>query len=141
MRTDLKIHHIRKGDGATKPRIGNMVGISYTAHFAETVEYQGEVFDGQFDSTVAKDPKTGRKVERPLVFRIGEAKVVRGLEECLLKMSLGERVGVTISSTWGYKKGGVQVRAWCSTLLMSSNHQLVEVACPVRAPLVPMPTV
>ena len=55
MRTDLKIHHIRKGDGATKPRIGNMVGISYTAHFADTVEYQGEVFDGQFD----KDRRKG----------------------------------------------------------------------------------
>ena len=47
-------------------------------------------------------------MQRPLLFKIGDGKAIRGLEEVLRTMSLGERVQVTIDSKWGYKKGGLQ---------------------------------
>ena len=95
----LSVRRIKKGDSEHFPRIGDMVGITYSGTFADGVEHQSQEYGGQmFDTTLKKDPKMEKKVHRPLLFRLGDGKAIRGLEETLKTMSLGERVIVTIDS-------------------------------------------
>ncbi|MBN1855486.1 MAG: FKBP-type peptidyl-prolyl cis-trans isomerase [Dehalococcoidia bacterium] len=59
-----------------------------------SVEYTGELVDGtQFDSSVGKDP---------LVFQIGQGKVVPGFENAVLGMQVGETKTVEIPSDDAY---------------------------------------
>jgi FK506-binding protein 3 len=101
----LGVRRFRKGDGVTWPKHGDTVAITYNAVLAGGVEHGGEALGGQpFDTTL----DTVKKVQKPLEFRLGAGKAIRGLEECLRTMSLGERVEVTIDPRWAYKKGGLQ---------------------------------
>ena len=40
--------------------------------------------------------KKGPKVQTPLAFKLGEGKAIRGWEECVKTMTLGEKLEVTI---------------------------------------------
>lgn len=73
----MSIRRIRKGDKETVPAIGDIVAISYTGHFAPGTEHQGTAYEGQFDSSLRKEPKREGKVERPLIFRMGDGKAIR----------------------------------------------------------------
>lgn len=90
------IKRIKKGDGATRLKHGDLVGVSFVGNFAAGTEHQGTEYGGSpFDTTIrpaAKPPH--HKVDTPLVFRLGDGKAIRGMEECLKDMTLGERVEV-----------------------------------------------
>lgn len=101
----MKVETLTKGDGTTFPQKGDSVGVCYVGIFADDVEHQGVSYGGkQFDSTW--DSK--RKEDKPLVFQLGAGKVIRGWEESLAKMSLGEKIKLTVYPKWAYKKAGVQ---------------------------------
>lgn len=105
----LVVNRIRKGDQTHVPRIGSFVGITYEARFAEGTVYEGESYSGYpFDTTLKKEGKDQLPIHQPLTFRLGEGKAIKGVEEVLRTMSLGERVQVTIDSAWAYRKGGLQ---------------------------------
>ena len=105
------VKRIRKGDQVHVPKVGDHVSVTYDAVFAEGTWYAGEAYGGQrFDTTLKKEGKgdVAKEVQRPLAFRIGSGAAIRGLEEVLKTMSLGERVQATIDPQWAYKKGGLQ---------------------------------
>ena len=53
-------------------------------------------------------PKKGPKQHKPLAFTLGQGKAIRGWEECVKVMSLGENLQVTIGPKWAYRKAGLR---------------------------------
>eukprot|EP01087_Luapelamoeba_hula_P022748 TRINITY_DN8235_c0_g1_i1.p1 TRINITY_DN8235_c0_g1~~TRINITY_DN8235_c0_g1_i1.p1 ORF type:complete len:229 (+),score=63.20 TRINITY_DN8235_c0_g1_i1:203-889(+) len=82
---------IKKGDGRVFPAKGDVV----------KVKYRGMLPDGKvFDSNT-------KKGQSPLQFKVGEGKVIRGWDEALLEMSVGEKSTLQIEAEWAYGKQGV----------------------------------
>eukprot|EP00658_Telonema_sp_P-2_P029457 TRINITY_DN2240_c0_g1_i6.p1 TRINITY_DN2240_c0_g1~~TRINITY_DN2240_c0_g1_i6.p1 ORF type:complete len:181 (-),score=60.17 TRINITY_DN2240_c0_g1_i6:123-665(-) len=63
--------------------------------------YVGKLEDG----TVFDKSKTGKK-SQPLSFKVGMGKVIKGWDEALLTMSVGEVAQITIEPEWAYGKKG-----------------------------------
>lgn len=87
---------LKKGKG-NFPKKGDSVGCFYT----------GKLTNGTvFDSNVV----TGRKAKsaQPLRFKVGKGAVIRGWDEALLTMSLGEKAELTIEPEWAYGRRGVE---------------------------------
>lgn len=87
--------------GVTKELIKEGDGITYPTQGAElTMHYTGTlVSDGsKFDSSVDKG--------RPFIFKIGLGMVIKGWDEGVMAMSLGEKSVLTISSDFGYGTRG-----------------------------------
>ncbi len=85
----FEIQVVRAGDGKTFPCKGDQV----------TVHYVGKLANGnKFDSSHDRDT--------PFVFDIGLGHVIRGWDEGVAKMSLGEKSVLTISSDYGYGASG-----------------------------------
>ncbi|KXZ45013.1 hypothetical protein GPECTOR_59g620 [Gonium pectorale] len=79
----------KAGDQATYPKPGQKV----------TVHYTGTLTNGkQFDSS--------RTRGQPFVFTIGRGQVIRGWDEGVATMSVGERAILTISPDYGYGAAG-----------------------------------
>jgi FK506-binding protein 1 len=86
----VKIETVIKGDGKTFPRVGDRI----------TVHYEGTLQDGTvFDST--------RKRGEPFTTVIGVGKVIRGWDEAMPRLSLGEKAILTVSSDDAYGPRGV----------------------------------
>ena len=51
---------------------------------------------------------SSRQKSMPYRFQCGQAQIIRGIDEAVLKMSLGERAILNISSNYGYGKRGVK---------------------------------
>ena len=86
----VEIEVLQPGDGQTYPQKGDMLTMHYTGTLAS---------DGtQFDSSVAKG--------RPFQFVIGIGQVIRGWDEGVTQMSLGEKSVLKISSDYGYGPRG-----------------------------------
>lgn len=66
---------LRRGDQGTFPRRGDNVTVHYTGKLASS----GKVFD------------SSRERGEPLTFKIGKGKVIRGWDQGIVEMSLGER--------------------------------------------------
>jgi FK506-binding protein 1 len=79
----------KEGSGRT-PRSGEVVKAHYTGRLAST----GEVFD------------SSRTRSKPLVFMIGIGSVIKGWDEGILEMRLGEQATLEISSDYGYGAEG-----------------------------------
>ncbi|PVU86987.1 hypothetical protein BB559_006284 [Furculomyces boomerangus] len=77
------------GDGKTFPKAGDKL----TMHYTGTLE-NGK----QFDSS--------RTRGSPFVFTIGKGQVIRGWDEGILEMSLGERSKLTITGDYAYGPRG-----------------------------------
>mmetsp|Transcript_13368 Transcript_13368/g.42627 ORF Transcript_13368/g.42627 Transcript_13368/m.42627 type:complete len:111 (-) Transcript_13368:158-490(-) len=78
------------GDGKTYPKAGDKLVMHYT----------GRLEDGtKFDSS--------RDRGKPFSFTIGVGQVIRGWDEGVLRMSLGESATLRISSDYGYGSRGV----------------------------------
>ena len=77
---------IKAGDGVNFPKQGDQL----------TMHYTGTLVDGgaKFDSSVDKG--------RPFQFVIGIGQVIRGWDEGVMSMSLGEKAVLTVSSDFGY---------------------------------------
>jgi len=88
MGVDIEV--LQPGDGQTYPQKGDML----TMHYTGTLTSDGT----QFDSSVAKG--------RPFQFVIGIGQVIRGWDEGVVRMSLGEKSLLKISSDYGYGSAG-----------------------------------
>lgn len=84
-----QIKQIRNGDGLSFPQKGDQV----------RVHYDGELLDGTpFDSS--------RKRGQPFSFKVGVGQVIKGWDELVLKMSLGERIEAIIPADLAYGSRG-----------------------------------
>jgi len=96
---------LKKGDEETYPKPGESVSLTYRGRFAEGtthggVDYSGKEFDTTWDAK--------RKQHKPLTFQMGANRVIRGWEEALKAMSLGQSLEISVGPKWAYRKGGVQ---------------------------------
>ncbi|XP_077366560.1 peptidyl-prolyl cis-trans isomerase FKBP3 [Festucalex cinctus] len=88
---------LKKGDKTNFPKKGNTVSCWYTG----TLE-DGTVFDTNIPTAPRKKKQT-----KPLSFKVGLGKVIRGWDEGLLTMSKGETARLEIESDWAYGKKGL----------------------------------
>jgi len=86
----VTVEVITPGDGKTFPKKGD----NLTMHYHGTLAANGQKFDASRDRG------------RPFQFTIGIGKVIRGWDEGVMKMSLGETAMLRISSDYGYGKRG-----------------------------------
>lgn len=84
---------ITPGDGVTYPRRGDTV----TIHYVGTLADNGDKFDSSRDRGM------------PFSFQIGKVRVIKGLDEGVLQMSLGEKSTLAITADYGYGAGGTSV--------------------------------
>ncbi|GKT27629.1 FK506 binding protein [Aduncisulcus paluster] len=77
------------GDRTKKPKRGDTIA----------VHYEGKLTNGKmFDSS--------RKRGKPLEFQVGKGQVIRGWDEGLLTMCVGEKATLTIDPDFGYGARG-----------------------------------
>ena len=81
---------IKEGDGISFPKQGDQL----TMHYTGTLASDGS----QFDSSVSRG--------KPFQFVIGIGQVIKGWDEGVMKMSLGEKAMLKISSDYGYGSRG-----------------------------------
>ncbi|KAL4708661.1 hypothetical protein ACJJTC_008187 [Scirpophaga incertulas] len=85
----VSVETIRPGDGSTYPKPGQTVVVHYT----------GTLINGQkFDSS--------RDRGKPFKFKIGKGEVIRGWDEGVARMSMGERAKLTCTSDYAYGRQG-----------------------------------
>jgi len=87
----VEIETVQAGDGATFPQKGQTVIVHYTGHL-ETKE--GKKFDSSRDR--------GKHFE----FKIGMGEVIRGWDEGVAQMSVGQRAWLKCSPDYGYGARG-----------------------------------
>ncbi|XP_077319682.1 peptidyl-prolyl cis-trans isomerase FKBP3 [Lithobates pipiens] len=87
---------LKKGDKTNFPKKGDTVHCWYTGTLAD-----GTVFDSNIPASAKK--KRGTK---PLTFKVGLGRVIRGWDEALLTMSKGEKAQLEIESEWAYGRRG-----------------------------------
>ncbi|KAJ2706713.1 Fork head 1 [Coemansia sp. IMI 203386] len=86
----VEIEVTKPGDGTNYPKPGDTV----------TMHYDGTLADGTpFDSS--------RKRGKPFVCKIGVGQLIKGWDEGVPKMSVGERAKLTITSDYGYGDRGI----------------------------------
>jgi FK506-binding protein 1 len=85
----VEIQTIQPGDGRTFPGQGQQVSMHYV----------GTLPDGtQFDSS--------RDRGQPFTFTLGVGQVIRGWDEAVPQMTLGQKAKLTISPDFGYGERG-----------------------------------
>jgi len=85
---------LKKGDNSHYPQKGDTV----------SVRYKGTLVDG----TVFDQNTDGKKPPPPLKFKVGTGKVIRGWDEALLTMTVGEKAKIRIDADWAYGKKGIE---------------------------------
>uniref|UniRef100_A0A3Q1CAT7 peptidylprolyl isomerase n=1 Tax=Amphiprion ocellaris TaxID=80972 RepID=A0A3Q1CAT7_AMPOC len=88
---------LKKGDKTNFPKKGDTVSCWYTG----TLE-DGTVFDTNIPTAARKKKQT-----KPLSFKVGMGRVIRGWDEGLLTMSKGETARLEIEPEWAYGKKGL----------------------------------
>jgi FKBP-type peptidyl-prolyl cis-trans isomerase len=85
----VTVETITPGDGKTFPAKGQTVIVHYT----------GTLTDGKkFDSS--------RDRNKPFKFKIGVAQVIKGWDEGVIQMSVGQRAKLTCTPDYGYGHAG-----------------------------------
>ncbi|KAL8642547.1 MAG: hypothetical protein Q9228_000772 [Teloschistes exilis] len=88
---------LKEGDGKTYPSKGDEVTIEYTGNLYDDAKADNDYRGKQFDSSVGRgDFRT----------KIGVGKVIRGWDEGVTQMSLGEKSVLTISGDYAYGERG-----------------------------------
>jgi FK506-binding protein 1 len=82
---------IRQGDGVTFPQRGQKVVVHYTG-------FLSQVGGKKFDSSVDRN--------RPFEFNIGVGQVIRGWDEGVAGMSVGEKAYLTCTPDYAYGAQG-----------------------------------
>ncbi|ESP05697.1 hypothetical protein LOTGIDRAFT_205592 [Lottia gigantea] len=85
----VTIEELSPGDGRTFPKKGQLVVVHYTG----TLD-NGDVFDSSRDRGV------------PFKFHLGKGEVIKGWEEGIAKMSVGQRARLTCSPDYAYGNRG-----------------------------------
>lgn len=80
---------LRMGDGVNFPGRGQTVSVHYTGYLPS-----GQKFDSSLDT------------REPFTFRLGMNEVIRGWDEGLALMSLGEKARLTITPDYAYGAKG-----------------------------------
>eukprot|EP00742_Colponemidia_sp_Colp-10_P002805 GILJ01002999.1.p1 GENE.GILJ01002999.1~~GILJ01002999.1.p1 ORF type:complete len:233 (-),score=46.36 GILJ01002999.1:28-690(-) len=93
-RKQFTLSTMKKGDKTNFPKKGDFVKIEYHGFLEDGTE-----FDTSWDSK--------KRRHNPLRFKMGAGKAIRGLEEALRIMSVGEKARITIESEWAYGKKGM----------------------------------
>lgn len=81
------------GDGVTFPQAGDLLQMHYRGTLADD-----DSWTDTFDSSYTRD--------RPFEFKIGVGKVIKGWDVGVMRMSLGEKSLLFISSDWAYGPQG-----------------------------------
>ncbi|KAF2363131.1 FKBP-type peptidyl-prolyl cis-trans isomerase domain [Trinorchestia longiramus] len=85
----VEVQTIKPGNGGPGPMQGQVV----------TVHYTGTLTDGKkFDSS--------RDRNKPFKFRLGQGEVIKGWDEGVAKMTIGEQARLTCSPDYGYGSRG-----------------------------------
>ena len=87
---DRGVENAEEGDGKTFPKQGDKLKMHYTG----TLAADGSKFDSSRDR--------GKLFE----FTIGVGQVIKGWDEGVIQMSLGEKATLEISSDYGYGERG-----------------------------------
>uniref|UniRef100_A0A8D0GEB1 peptidylprolyl isomerase n=1 Tax=Sphenodon punctatus TaxID=8508 RepID=A0A8D0GEB1_SPHPU len=87
---------VKKGDKTNFPKKGDVVHCWYTGKLED-----GTVFDTNIQTSSKK-----KKATKPLSFKVGVGRVIRGWDEALLTMSKGEKAQLEIEAEWAYGKKG-----------------------------------
>jgi FK506-binding protein 1 len=87
----VTIETLREGDGTTYPKKGDKL----TMHYKGTLVSDGSKFDSSYDRG------------QPFQFKIGKGDVIKGWDDGVMKMSLGEKAKLTISSDYAYGAQGI----------------------------------
>uniref|UniRef100_A0A670HU84 peptidylprolyl isomerase n=1 Tax=Podarcis muralis TaxID=64176 RepID=A0A670HU84_PODMU len=82
---------LKKGDKINFPQKGDVVYCWYTGKLQD-----GTVFDSNIQTSSKK-----KKAAKPLSFKVGIGKVIRGWDEALLTMSKGEKAHLEIERVGG----------------------------------------
>uniref|UniRef100_A0A7E4ZSM7 peptidylprolyl isomerase n=1 Tax=Panagrellus redivivus TaxID=6233 RepID=A0A7E4ZSM7_PANRE len=85
----VDIETITPGDGATFPQKGQTV----TCHYVLSL-------------TNGKKVDSSRDRGKPFQFKIGKGEVIKGWDEGVAKMSVGQRAKLTVSPDYGYGAAG-----------------------------------
>lgn len=85
----VEVQQIKPGDGKTYPKVGDTV----TMHYNGKLE-SGKKFDSSYDRG------------RPFSTVIGKGRVIRGWDEGVPQLSLGEKAILTISGDYAYGPRG-----------------------------------
>nr|CAB3246432.1 putative peptidyl-prolyl cis-trans isomerase uncharacterized protein LOC445763 [Phallusia mammillata] len=86
----VSVENIQSGDGKTFPQKGQTVCVHYT----------GTLTDGKkFDSS--------RDRGKPFEFKIGTGQVIKGWDDGVAQMSVGQRAKLTCSPDYAYGQSGV----------------------------------
>ncbi|EKX47190.1 FKBP-type peptidyl-prolyl cis-trans isomerase [Guillardia theta CCMP2712] len=86
----VKVTQIRRGDGINYPQPGDVCTVHYVGKLRATKQV--------FDSSIKRGP--------PFTFQVGTGQVIRGWDEGVLQMSLGEKSQLVISPEYGYGATG-----------------------------------
>jgi len=81
---------LREGDGSNYPKKGDKL----TMHYVGTLASDGSKFDSSRDKG------------RPFEFTIGKGEVIKGWDDGVIQMSLGEKAELNITSDDGYGTEG-----------------------------------
>ena len=93
----VQIETIHEGDGETRPMLGDTVRVHYTGRLALLSERDG----------AGRQVASSRGLMRPpFEFTVGAGRVIRGLDEAVKRMSLGEHVNLTLTPAYGYGRAG-----------------------------------
>jgi len=93
MNTTVSVVRVEVGDGSTFPAYGDTL----------QVEYKGTLEDGtEFDSSYL----ASRGAHVPFSFRIGMGKVIKGWDEAIMQMSLGEKAIIFVPASKAYGAQG-----------------------------------
>lgn len=109
MDENLKIEVLKQGHGEKEAEAGDKV----------TVHYTGWLLDGtKFDSSLDR--------MQPFSFALGSGQVIRGWEEGVLGMKLGEKRKLTIPPQMGYGTSGVGPIPGNATLIFEVELLMAE---------------
>jgi len=86
----VAIKVLREGDGSTYPKKGETL----TMHYVGALASDGSTFD------------SSRSKNKPFCFNIGKGDVIKGWDEGVMQMSLGEKSELHITSDYGYGSRG-----------------------------------
>ena len=86
----LKVTTIKEGDQKTFPKVGDKL----TMHYVGTLASDGSKFDSSRDR------------DQPFQFTIGVGQVIKGWDEGVMEMSVGQRAMIYIPSSLGYGASG-----------------------------------